>query len=92
MSELACQNCVHFRQHYHLTETHGFLLDCGHCVYPRLKHRRAAAKICDHFEERSGSLPQPNRERTIRFLTTEILEMILKLELPPEISNENNSQ
>ena len=83
-----CRDCVHFRQHYYLSEQYGFLLDCGYCVTPRLKHRKASAKVCSCFTPWPGGAPFPDREKIIRYLTTEVLQHILSLELPPEIDRE----
>ena len=84
MEQNTCQDCVHFKQHYHLTERYGFWVDCGHCVFPGIKHRKASAKACERFSEREKP-DQPDREKTLRYLTTDILKWIMELELPPVI-------
>lgn len=46
-----CANCRHYHQHYiYCAECNGFTY-CfdGHCVYPRMKHRRPD-QLCEHFE------------------------------------------
>ncbi|MBQ8835337.1 MAG: hypothetical protein IJ001_10535 [Oscillospiraceae bacterium] len=80
-----CESCVHFRQHYVVDEQRCMAVNCGHCVYPGLKHRRAYAKACRHFEERREPLSLPDRRQVIEFLTTDMLQHILELELPYEV-------
>ncbi len=84
MQQKTCQDCIHFKQHYHLTESHGFMVDCGHCVCPGIKHRKASAKICERFQQREKA-DRPDRAKTIRYLTTELVQWIMELDLPPNI-------
>ena len=52
MEELICKNCIHFRQHY-VPGGSGFMeAGCGHCVYPRLKHRKPDTFGCANFERK----------------------------------------
>lgn len=45
-----CNDCQHFRQHYvFFLETRFDPVPCGHCVYPRLKHRTPNTAACVHF-------------------------------------------
>ena len=34
---------------------------CGHCVYPRLKHRKADTPACSHFREKADSHTEEKR-------------------------------
>lgn len=43
-----CVNCRHYYQHY--THT-GEAVQCGHCVYPRVK-TRMPYDTCNHFQLR----------------------------------------
>lgn len=45
----ACLNCRHFYKHY---SRDAELLFFGHCVYPRMKHRRITDE-CGYFERRA---------------------------------------
>ena len=50
LEDPVCGMCVHFRQHY--VPLYGDLytpISCGHCVYPRLKHRKKDAPACVHY-------------------------------------------
>lgn len=52
-----CINCKYFRQHYIKKEPPMCEviklspLNCGHCVYPRMKYRDAYA-TCNHFQNK----------------------------------------
>ena len=85
MSEEVCADCVHFRQHYILDEQSCMTVNCGHCVHSRLKGREPTHRACKAFELRAQPPSIPNRNHVIRFLTTQVLEYILSLDLPPEI-------
>ena len=85
MNSPSCEECTHFHQHYVLDKQRCSPIDCGHCSYPRLKHRNAHTKACIHYIQREEPVELPVRAEVINFLTTEILEHILSLELPPEI-------
>ena len=57
MKTVQCKDCKHFRQHY---IRFGYRYDtaaCGHCVYPRLKHRRPDTQACVHFKQRQKAAP-----------------------------------
>lgn len=43
-----CINCQHFYRHY---QKNGRPLECGHCVYPRLKTRETY-DTCPNFENK----------------------------------------
>ena len=80
-----CETCTHFKQHYYLDDQYCTALDCGHCTYPRLRHRKASAPACKHYVVRDKPPRLPDRHGVIHFLTVKMLEHILTLELPPEI-------
>ena len=53
MKEPTCADCAHFRQHYiHFDANRYSAVPCGHCVHPRLKHRRPDTLACVHFRPR----------------------------------------
>jgi len=52
--EELCMNCKHFHQHYRdAYNRNGELIGvhCGHCVYPRVKHRKPTDR-CDKWESK----------------------------------------
>ena len=55
MQEPTCKDCRHFRQHYiKFREGRYEPITCGHCVYPRLKHRTTDTPACFHFKEKEA--------------------------------------
>ena len=52
MKDPQCKDCKHFRQHYiHFCDNRFDAIPCGHCVYPRLKHRRPDTLACVYFSK-----------------------------------------
>lgn len=45
-----CANCKHYHPHY---DKRGFRFECGHCPYPRMKHRNSY-DTCERFEKKEG--------------------------------------
>ena len=41
-NDTRCANCRHYMRHYvFMPESNGYIpVDCGHCMYPRIKYRR----------------------------------------------------
>jgi hypothetical protein len=59
MNEKICKNCEHYVKHYvRLYKEDGrfrySFVNCGHCVYPRIKKREPTHKACEHFKCREG--------------------------------------
>lgn len=84
MNEPVCKTCIHYRQHYVLDEQRCTSVNCGHCIYPRVKHREPNTKACQHYDQRTEPPSLPDRNHVLHFLTTEFLQYILNLDLPPE--------
>ena len=57
MKETYCKDCTHFRQHYIRFGYRYDVVSCGHCVYPRLKHRKPNNETCAHFRPRKKAAP-----------------------------------
>lgn len=85
MEQTQCSDCTHFVQHYYIDDQYCAALDCGHCIRPRLKHRKASSAVCEHYTSRKKPPKLPDRKGVIHFLTTDLLQHILDLELPPEV-------
>lgn len=88
METTICRNCEHFHLHYTLDQYQATPLDCGHCSYPRLKKRRPSAPACVHYAKQKAPKELPDREKVLSFLTVDLLEYILGLELPPEVDGD----
>ena len=84
MATQICKTCQHFHQHYHVDAQSYSALHCGHCVRPRIKHRNPTQKICEYYEPRTTPLSLPDRKGVIHFLSTDFLDYVMHLPLPPE--------
>lgn len=84
MNTPVCQTCVHYRRHYVLDDQSCIPVDCGHCTYPRIKHREPGCRACGNYELRTVPPALPDRESVVHFLTKDLLQYILSLRLPPE--------
>ena len=86
MSDLTCKDCKYFRQHYGLDDHQLFRFNCGHCIHPRLQTKKPYARVCSHFEPAS-----PSEETFVskKYLTRELLNYILRMDLLPEISEKS---
>lgn len=59
MINFTCRDCEHFRQHYvYFLELRYVTVPCGHCVHPRLKHRKPDTPACVHFSEKEKTPPE----------------------------------
>lgn len=81
MDQASCESCVYYRQHYTFDQRKIFRVCCGHCSYLRPKRKRPDSKNCEHYS------PATNKDAFVskEFLSKELLEYIMKLELLPEI-------
>lgn len=85
MNELYCKDCAHFHQHYALNNRQIFRVYCGHCTASRQKRRRPDAQACEYF---SPAPPDEDAFVTKEYLSKELLQYLLRLELLPEIKDE----
>ena len=53
-----CINCKYFHRHY---RKDGWAFDSGHCVYPRLKLRRAYDS-CNYFQNKKAPCARETQE------------------------------
>ena len=51
-NEKTCHDCKHYRRHYVKMGRRFREIHDGHCVYPRVKRRRAEDMACPHFKQR----------------------------------------
>lgn len=49
-AEEVCGNCKHFHYHYCGCDGRYHPLNCGHCVYPRMKNRQPGLAGCKNWE------------------------------------------
>ena len=82
MSEKQCKNCQYFLQHYSLDKHKIFRVHCGHCTYARTTKKKPDAKACEHYIY----APAPEDAfASKKYLSKELLQYVLNLELLPEI-------
>ena len=85
MHENSCIQCQHFRQHYTFDNRKIFRVYCGHCTYKSAKHKKPDATACGNYTPRP---PQEEVFVTKEYLTKELLQYMLTLELLPEIETD----
>ena len=84
MDRMFCKDCVHFRQHYALDQRKIFRVYCGHCMQHKVKKRKPDAIACEYFEI---APPDENSFATKEYLSKELLQYLLSLELLPQIED-----
>ena len=59
MQEPYCAQCIHYCPHYiKFGENLYDLIRCGHCTFPRKKHRDAYVKVCANFQPIPPTAPK----------------------------------
>ncbi len=89
MEKKHCRNCAYYYQHYALDKRKIFRVYCGHCTYKKIKKKRPDSAACEMFS------PAPLDEEafaTKEYLSKELLQYLLNLELLPHIEDGENSQ
>ena len=82
MDKKCCGSCEYFYQHYILNGRKIVRVYCGHCTYHRIRTHRPDRDACEHY------LPAPPDEAAFvskEYLSKELLQYVLNLELLPEI-------
>lgn len=76
------KNCAHYVQHYGLNQRKFYRLYCEHCMLLKTKNKRPDAAACKDF------VPGEPDEAAFagkEYLSKELLQYLLNLELLPEI-------
>ena len=84
MEENQCNGCQYYRQHYTFDSRRIFRVYCGHCTLERAKRKRPDSKACESY------IPGPAQEDAFaskEYLSKELLQYMLSLELLPEIED-----
>jgi hypothetical protein len=77
-----CENCANCYQHYALNSRKIYRVYCGHCCLRPYKKRFPDMVACQEY------VPAPNDESSFvqkEYLSKELLQYMLKLELLPKI-------
>ena len=85
MEEQVCRNCAFYLQHYALDTRRIFRVYCGHCTRARYKRKLPDTKACEYFQT---GFKQENAFATKEYLSKELLQYVLGLELLPEIGED----
>lgn len=89
MEKNTCNQCAHYYQHYILNNRKLIRIYHGHCGQRPTKARRPYNAACEHF---SPGTPDENAFASKEYLSKELLQYVLNLELLPEIESENNAK
>lgn len=84
MRENQCRNCQHYLQHYTLDKRKIFRVYCGHCTLDKPKRKLPDMKACESFVPGEA---QENAFASKEYLSKELLQYVLNLELLPEIED-----
>ena len=85
MTEKKCESCKYFLQHYSLKDGKIFRVFCGHCIFDRPRRKHPHSKICKEFV---AGIRDTEAFATKEYLSKELLQYILSLELLPEITED----
>ena len=85
MEQKLCKNCEHYRQHYILRSRKIYRVYCGHCVMYPTKRRKPDTKGCESFV---FTQPDEFAFASKEYLSKELLQYVLKLEILPKIEDE----
>ena len=84
MEHSTCETCLHFRRHYGISDGRIFRIHCGHCVYPKTRRKQPTANACQFYEP---TTPVEDAFVTKHYLTKELLQHLLNMELLPPIED-----
>lgn len=84
MDNETCKTCVHFHQHYVLSESRFLRIYCGHCTFLKPKTRRPLSKACEHY---AFGPSDEDAFATKKYLSKELVKYLMSLELLPEIED-----
>lgn len=87
MSEKYCQDCKHYLQHYGLDKRGLFQVYCGHCRLAWHKRKKPDTPACPQF---TPGIPDADHFVRKEYLSKELLQYMLKMELLPEITDKEN--
>lgn len=83
MSELTCKDCMHYVQHYSLDKRKLYRVFCGHCKLFPTKRKNQTTPACENF---SPGDADTKAFATKEYLSKELLQYVLEMELLPEIT------
>ena len=84
MEKKYCKDCVHFYQHYTFNNRKIFQVCCGHCTLGRVKKKWPDTVACKDF---IAAPPDEEAFVSKEYLSKELLQYVLRLELLPKIED-----
>ena len=84
MDNKFCSQCMHYHQHYALDRRKIYRVYCGHCMLHRNKKKQPDAAACDGFAQAPSD---ESAFATKEYLSKELLQYLLNLELLPPIED-----
>ena len=84
MEKTTCESCAHFHPHYGISGGQIFRIHCGHCAYPKIRHKRPTTNACQHYTPGS---PDEHDAVTKEYLCKTLLHYCLSLQLLPPIED-----
>lgn len=84
MNEKRCNSCRYFLQHYTFDKRKIFRVHCGHCTVTRAKRLKPDSPACKNYVPGTA---QEEAFASKEYLSKELLQYVLNLELLPEIHN-----
>ena len=84
MKENVCGTCAYFIQHYALDKKSIYKVFCGHCHFGRLRRKTPDASPCENYVKGE---PDVNAFARKEYISKELLQYLLHLELLPEIKD-----
>ena len=85
MQENQCKDCENYLQHYALNKRKLYRVYCGHCTCFPAKRKRPDAAACELFHP---GTPDTDAFASKEYLSKELLQYLLQLELLPPIHNQ----
>ena len=85
MENPTCKTCAYFHQHYGISGGRIFRIHCGHCTYPKLRHKRPSTNACQYY---ALGLPDENDSVSKEYLCKALLHHCLSLQILPPIEDE----
>ena len=89
MNNETCKTCVHFRQHYILTEGRLMQVYFGHCTFSAPQVKRISNKACENY---IYAPPDEDSFADKKYLTKEIIRRLFEMEFLPPIKNAPDGQ
>ena len=84
MSKPTCKTCLYFHQHYTLKGGKLLRIFCGHCIFPKVKHKDPHTQACDHYTPGDAD---ENAFASKKYLTKEMIRQLFEMEFLPQIDD-----